>query len=48
MYAKNISTLLLHLVSNGTLTLDLEDEITAGTLVSNDGQVVHPRVKELL
>ncbi len=48
MYAKNISTLLLHLVSDGALTLDLDDEITAGTLVSNDGEVVHPRVKELL
>ena len=48
MYAKNISTLLLHLVADGALTLDLDDEITAGTLVSNDGEVVHPRVKELL
>lgn len=48
MYSKNISTLLLHLVKDGALALDLEDEITVGTLVSNDGQVVHPRVKELL
>ena len=48
MYAKNISTLLLHLIDNGTLTLDLDDEITVGTLVTHDGQVVHPRVKELL
>ena len=34
MYAKNISTLLLHLTKDGALTLDTEDEITAGTLVS--------------
>ena len=48
MYAKNLSTLLLHLVDEGTLTLDLDDEITSGTLVSRDGEVVHPRVRELL
>lgn len=48
MYAKNISTLLLHLVSDGALAFDLEDEITAGTLISRDGEVVHPRVKALL
>ena len=48
MYAKNLSTLLLHLVKDGALELNLDDEITAGTLVSRDGEVVHPRVRELL
>ncbi|MEE2962661.1 MAG: Re/Si-specific NAD(P)(+) transhydrogenase subunit alpha, partial [Acidobacteriota bacterium] len=48
MYAKNLSTLLLHLISDGKLRLDLSDEITQGTLVSHDGDVVHPRVRELL
>ena len=48
MYAKNVSTLLLHLVDDGALQVDLEDEITQGTLVSRDGEVVHPRVRELL
>ncbi len=48
MYAKNISTLLLHLTKDGALALDLDDEITAGTLVSHHGRVVHPRVRELL
>ena len=47
MYAKNISTLLLHLVKEGALALDMEDEITAGTLVSRDGAVVHARIREL-
>lgn len=46
MYAKNISTFLLHLVADGQLKLDLEDEITRETLVTRDGQVVHPRVRE--
>jgi NAD(P) transhydrogenase subunit alpha len=48
MYAKNISTLLLHLTKDGELVLDGDDEITAGTLVSRGGEVVHPRVRELL
>ncbi len=48
MYAKNISTLLLHLVKNGSLALDMDDEITAGTLVSRDGAVVHARIRDLL
>ena len=48
MYAKNVSTLLLHLVTEGAVSLNLEDEITRDTLVSRDGEVVHPRVSELL
>ncbi len=48
MYAKNITTFLLHLVEEGELTLDTDDEITAGTLVTRGGRVVHPRVLELL
>ena len=48
MYAKNLSTFLLHLIDNGRIRLDLEDEITRSTLVSHDGEVVHPRVRELL
>ena len=48
MYSNNITTLLLHLVKNGELVYDLDDEITQGTLVSRDGQVVHPRVLEAL
>ncbi len=48
MYAKNITTLVLHLVHDGSLALDLGDEITARTLVSRDGAVVHPRVLEAL
>ena len=48
MYSSNITTFLLHLIADGKLTLDLEDEITQGTLVSRDGQVVNPRVLERL
>ena len=48
MYARNISTFLLHLVKDGKLALDLEDEITRETLVARGGEVVHPRVRQAL
>jgi H+-translocating NAD(P) transhydrogenase subunit alpha len=48
MYAKNVVAFLLHLVHDGRLALDLDDEIVAGTLVTHDGEVVHPQVLEAL
>jgi NAD(P) transhydrogenase subunit alpha len=49
MYAKNISTFVLHLISKeGVLQLKAGDEIVAGTLLTTGGEVVHPRVRELL
>jgi NAD(P) transhydrogenase subunit alpha len=47
MYAKTISTFLLHLLSDGQIKVDLEDEITRETLVAKDGQIVNPRLLEL-
>lgn len=44
MYAKNITTLLLHLVKDGQFKFDMDDEITKETLVSRGGKVVHPRL----
>jgi NAD(P) transhydrogenase subunit alpha len=48
MYAKNITTFLLHVVKDGQLRLTADDEITRETLVARDGQIVHPKVKERL
>jgi NAD(P) transhydrogenase subunit alpha len=48
MYAKNITTLLLHLVKDGKLELNTEDEIIREMMVTNSGEVVHARVRELL
>ena len=47
MYSRNISTFLLHLVKEGKLELDLDDEITSGTLVCRGGEIVHPRLREI-
>ena len=47
-YARNVVALLSHLVADGRIVLDPTDEITAGVLVTHDGEVVHPAVRELL
>ena len=46
LYANNVTNLLLHLAPEGTLDLDLEDEITAGCCVTHDGQILNERVRE--
>ncbi len=48
MYARNVTAFFLHLVKSGALELNLDDEITRETLLTRDGQVVHPRVREVL
>ena len=47
MYSKNISTFVLHMIKEGKFTLDLEDEIVKGTLVTNEGAIVHERIREI-
>jgi len=48
MYAKNITTFLSHLIKDGRIELDMEDEITRETLICRGGNVVNPHVCELL
>jgi NAD(P) transhydrogenase subunit alpha len=48
MYAKNITTFLLHLLEDGAIRFDPDDEITRETLVTHKGETVHPRVRELM
>jgi len=48
MYAKNITTFLLHLVKDGAVKIDLSDEITRDTLFAQGGEVVNPRVRTAL
>jgi NAD(P) transhydrogenase subunit alpha len=47
-YARNISALLLHFVKDGAMTYDFDEEITAGTVVTHDGEVVQAATKKLL
>lgn len=49
LYARNVSALVAHLSDEDAKPVhDLEDEITAGTIVCHGGAVVNPRVKALL
>jgi NAD(P) transhydrogenase subunit alpha len=45
MYAKNLVTFLLHLVSEGKLRIDLEDEITRGSLLAHEGRIANEAVR---
>jgi NAD(P) transhydrogenase subunit alpha len=48
MFSKNVETFLKSIIAEGALKLDLADEVVAGTLLTRDGEVVHPRIRELL
>ncbi len=48
MYSRNISSLLEHLVEDGELNLDFEDEITRGSCITHEGRIVNERVRELM
>jgi NAD(P) transhydrogenase subunit alpha len=46
MYAKNVATFLAHLVKDGKVELNMEDEITRDTMVCRDGELVNPAMRE--
>jgi NAD(P) transhydrogenase subunit alpha len=48
LYATNISTLAFHLLGEAGITLDLEDEITKGVLITHQGELVHAFTKQIL
>jgi NAD(P) transhydrogenase subunit alpha len=48
MYARNMAAFVPHLLKDGELHLDPQDQITADTMVTRDGAVVHPLVREAL
>ena len=48
MYSSNLTSFFLHMVKEGALTVDLQDEIVRETLIARDSEVVHPRVRAAL
>jgi H+-translocating NAD(P) transhydrogenase subunit alpha len=46
LYARNLTAFLLHLVKDGKLNLNLQDEIIRETLLTRGGEVVNARVRE--
>lgn len=48
MYAKTVTNFLAHLLKDGKIQLDLNDELTRGPLVTHQGEIVHEVVKKAL
>jgi NAD(P) transhydrogenase subunit alpha len=48
MYARTVTNYLMHLLKEGKVQLDLNDELTRGPLVTHRGDVVHEAVKQAL
>ena len=48
LFARNVMNLLLHLVKDGAIALDFEDEITKGSCVTHGGEIVNERAKQLV
>jgi len=48
LYSRNIFTLLALIAKEGTLNLDMSDEIIAGTTLVKDGEIVHAPTKAAL
>jgi NAD(P) transhydrogenase subunit alpha len=48
LYARNVWALLQLLWKNGALTVDMADEVIAGSLLTHDGRVVHGPTAERL
>lgn len=48
LYAVNISTLLLHLANSHAFKWDMEEDITQGSLITHQGNIVHQFTQEIL
>lgn len=48
MYSRNMEKLLFYVTKDGAWKLDFKDEIVAGSVITHDGAVVHPKVKEVV
>lgn len=48
MYSRNITTFLLNLIKDRAPRINLDDEVISSTLLTRNGEVVHPHVRELL
>ncbi|HTW04887.1 MAG TPA: Re/Si-specific NAD(P)(+) transhydrogenase subunit alpha [Streptosporangiaceae bacterium] len=46
MYARNVTSLLQYLLKDGSLAVDLEDDLQRGVVITYEGRVVHPALAE--
>jgi NAD(P) transhydrogenase subunit alpha len=48
MFSKNIAAFFQNMVKNGAVKINMDDEIIRDTMITRDGDIVSPRIKELL
>jgi NAD(P) transhydrogenase subunit alpha len=48
MFSKNLLSFFQNMVKGGKIELNLEDEIIRDTMITKGGEVVSPRIKELM
>ena len=48
LFSGNVTALLQHIVKNGQLELNRDDEIIRETMATQAGQIVHPKIREAL
>ncbi len=48
MFSKNVERFLFHLTDENGLKMDMTDEITSGSLVTRDGEILHAMTKKLM
>jgi NAD(P) transhydrogenase subunit alpha len=48
MYARTVMNFLMHLLQDGKVYLDMDDELTRGPLVAHQGEILHEAVKARL
>jgi NAD(P) transhydrogenase subunit alpha len=48
LFARNVLSLLMLIAKGGTLKLDLNDEVIAGTLLTHNGEIIHAPTKDAI
>lgn len=48
MYSKNLLNLIQIIIKDGELHIDANDDVIKGCLLCTEGEVVHPKIKEIL
>jgi NAD(P) transhydrogenase subunit alpha len=46
MYSRNITNFLLNMVKDGNVHVNMQDDIVSSTLVTEEGEIVNPRIRE--
>lgn len=47
-YSKNIMNLVLDMLKDGKITIDMQDEVIAGSIITHEGKLMQDRLKEVI